>query len=104
MKTFLYLLLDAFVVFLAIALIWVLLRKGASFLSCSFKLLKQLKFKREEKPNLRQPRSCATPIERESQDSMAVLVETKILTPLQEFTDWSQYDSPAYLRKGIIIH
>lgn len=106
MKTISYLLLDAFVVFLAIALFWVVLKKCASFFTCSFKLVKQFKLKpkADEKKSLRQSRSCATPIVEKQSEPREMQAETKLLTPFPELRDWSQYDSPAYLRKGVLIH
>ena len=104
MKIVSYLLLDAFVVFLAIALFWVALKKCASFFS-SFKLVKHLKLKPKtnKKKSLRQ-RSCATPIVEKQPEPRETQAETKLLTPFPELRDWSQYNSPAYLRKGVLIH
>lgn len=99
MQTISYLLLDAFVVFLAIALFWAAFMKGASLFTYLVKLGKQIKFKRQANTN-----SCATPIkEKEPREMWA---ETKILTPFPELRDWSKYDSPAHLRlrKGVLIH
>ena len=106
MKTISYLLLDAFVVLLAITLFWLLLNKCASFVTCSFKLVRQFKFKSkaDEEKCLRQSRSCATPIVEKQPEPLEMQAETKLLTPFPELRNWSQYDSPAYLRKGVLIH
>ena len=104
MKTITYLFLDAFVVFLMLAIFWFVTRKITSILSFSYKLLKQFFHRRSEKKNFRQSGSCATPNDCVSDASLGAIVETKVLTPLQELSDWSQYESPAYMRKGIIIH
>lgn len=106
MKTISDLLLDAFVVFLVIALFWVVLKRCDSFFACLFKLVKQFKLKpqTDEKNSLCQPRSCATLIAEEQLEPREMQAETKLLTHFPELRDWSQYDSPAYLRKGVFIH
>lgn len=96
MKTISDLLLDAFVVFLAITLFWFALKQCASFFVYSFKRIQQLK------RILR--KSGATPIAEKQQTLRSIQTETRLLTSFPEPRDWSQYHSPAYLRKGIIVH
>lgn len=101
MQNLIDILLDAFVVFLAFALIWATLKKCFSFASSTVKLAKNLnsKVKVDKEPVFREVRSCATRIDQPTPES-----ETKLLTPFPELFNWSQYDSPAYLRKGKLVH
>ena len=75
---FSYLLLDALVIFM----LW----KVFSAFSQLFKPLQQT-----------ETRTCATRLQGPSH-------MTKVLTPLTEPEDWSRYDTPTYLRKGIVVH
>ena len=106
MKTLSYLLLDAFVVFLALAILWYIYKKCASVVTCSTKVAKQLFVKRktDKKKSLRQARSGATPVKDKPIESCEMQAETRILTPARDPIDWSQYDSPAFMRKGVLIH
>ena len=101
MQNLTYLLLDAFVVFLALALVWATLKRCFSFVSSTVKLAKHLKskVKVDKEPVFREVRSCATRIDQTTPEA-----ETKLLTPFPELFNWSQYDSPAYLRKGNLVH
>jgi len=103
LETISYLLLDAFVVLLAAVIFWYLIRRFASFLTFPFKIMARLK-KREEKDPYPRRILQARRIEPKPEESFGMLEETKVLTPFQEFVDWSQYDAPTYLRKNVIVH
>lgn len=106
MKTFIYLLLDAFVVFLTISLLWIVLKKCKTCFNSTIRVAKVLrrKAKAGRKKCIQQAVACATPIKEIQINRHELKHEAKQFTSFPEQRDWSQYDSPAYLRKGVFIH
>lgn len=106
MKTFIYLLLDAFVVFLVIALLWIVFKKCKTCFNSTIRVAKTLRrnVKAGKKKCIQQAVACTTPIKEIPNNLNELKNETKQITSFQEQRDWSQYDSPAYLRKGVFIH
>ena len=99
-----YLLLDAFVVALALLCVWVFLKRCASFLTPIRRLMKRSTIKVDKKKRSRRPTTCATPIKREAESVQEAKAETNILTPFPELRDWSLFNTPTCIRKGIPTH
>jgi len=120
MKILTDLFLDGFVVCLAFIAIWYTLKifwhmlkisSTISFWSRALHLF-PVKLMKERTPKvvveekvLHKIRSCATPVVElnKSQDVPVIEDEVRILTPLPEFRNWSEFDSPTVFRKGSLV-
>lgn len=108
MQFYAYLLLNAVVVLAAIWLSWYSLKKLSSFVTSisplTTRVLQAFQSSFKAKPS--DTKSGATRVSTRlvAQDSRDTDSETKILTSFMESVDYSEYESPAYLRKGILVH
>jgi len=101
--------LNALLVCIAIAFLWIVLKTAASLIGFSYKAVKY-PFNGLNKPNQRERVVYITNINdkkilnashKQKPDTM---VKTIPLTQFAEKKDWSSYDIPAYLRNDIVIH
>tara|TARA_B100000446_G_scaffold184352_1_gene206152 strand:- start:33071 stop:33424 length:354 start_codon:yes stop_codon:yes gene_type:complete len=108
MQFYAYLLLNAVVVLAAIWLSWHSVKKLSSFVTflCALATRVYQAFQSSYQANPSDTKSGATRVSTRivAQDSRDADSETKILTSFLESVDYSDYESPAYLRKGILVH
>lgn len=112
MSNLAYFTLDALLVCFAIAIIWVFLKKFLSLFKSTHKVARHSLrvLSKSHSPNdrvvisKRVERVRGLNDFREKQSTLSTLVRTIPLTKFQESQDWSLYDTPTYLRNGIVIH
>lgn len=108
MQFYAYLLLNAVVVLAAIWLSWHSVKKLSSFVTflCALATRVFQAFQSSYQANPSDTKSGATRVSTRivAQDSRDADSETKILTSFLESVDYSDYESPSYLRKGILVH
>ncbi len=108
MQFYVYLLLNAVVVLAAIWLSWHSVKKLSSFVTflCALttRVYQAFQLSYQAKPSDRKLGATRVSTQPVAQDSHDTDSETRILTSFLESVDYSDYESPAYLRKGILFH
>lgn len=98
-----YLALNALLVCIAIAFLWIALKNGLFFIRFLYQATKH-PFGVLKKPNHLERVVYISSIEHKKNSSQDATVKTIPLTQLTEKKNWSSYDVPTFIRKKIVIH
>jgi len=105
-----YYALNALLICIAIAVLWVVLKTGVSLIGFSYKAVKH-PFNALIKPNQHERVVFVTSIKSNKnlnaahkQKPTGTAKETVLLTQFADKKNWSSYDVPTYLRKNLPLH